>query len=435
MNKQAETVDSVVLPSGYGTTQDFWAAKYTQGGRPVYVFDLSLYQVVMTLPKPNVNLDPEEALKAGNRQIKLAHAQGFADYIRANEHWVSPAVLLRAPAGVFSFEPDPRIGGMVESVSWGTLRIPKLSMSEIRILDGQHRTLGLHLAWDQIADDLAKARESLERAQRNGDPAGVIELAQADIRKYEDQRARMGAERLTLQVVVVTARDEYLQMFADIAVNARGIGKALQTAFDSSKVINRCVEPVAQHRLLRERVDFASDTVRGSSPNLMSARHVAELTRRVVKGSGNWTRADEVDRSEGAIVRATTQFLDDLISAYPELDGLIEGSLTPQALRDTSLLGSVTMLDVLARAYHDLLEGDVRKSGRPALTREVVVRGLAELPMKSPIDLDGLWVESGQFQEPWRAPLARGGNRKQLTDFVVRRVAANAELKVDEDDA
>jgi len=429
------TSDSVSVPSGYAATQDFWAAKYSQGGRSMYVFDLSLYQIVMTLPRPNVNLDPGEALKAGNRQIQLGHAQGFADYVRGREDWVSPAILLRAPAGVFSFEPDARIGNMVESVSWGTLSIPKLSMSEIRILDGQHRTLGLHMAWDQIADDLAKARESLDRAERNGDPAAVIELAESDIRKYEDQRIRFGSERITLQVVVVTARDEYLQMFADIAVNAKGIGRALQTTFDTSKLINRCVEPVAQHRLLRDRVDYASDTVRGSSPNLMSARHVAEVIRRVVKGSGNWTRADEADRTEETIVRATTQFLDDLMAAYPVLETVAGGSLSPQELRDSSLLGSVTMLDVLARAYHDLLAGDSKRTGRPSLTREGIARGLASMPMESPINRDGLWAKSGQFREPWRAPLARGGNRKQLTDFVVSHVAEPTQLKTSRDGA
>src|SRR4051812_17589267 len=140
------TID-VSSVTGYAPDDRYLATRYIQGRRMVYDFELPLEAIPQILPVP----DPERPT-VGNRRVNVAHAKGFAEYVREKEDWVAPALLLRAP-DVFKFDVNLSLGG----VSFGVLGVPRSARHDVRIIDGQHRILGLHLAVLDIARELDDA--------------------------------------------------------------------------------------------------------------------------------------------------------------------------------------------------------------------------------------------------------------------------------------
>lgn len=355
-----------------------------------------------TLPRP----DPDRPTP-GNRRVKLSHAQSFADYVRENENWVAPALLLRAP-DIFTFEAKETI----EGTQFGILGLPRLARTDLRILDGQHRILGLHLAVDDIAAELAKQRDLRAAARREGD-VDLERHFDSIITKLDRQRVRLSRERISIQIHIEEDSKAYEQMFVDIADNALGITSAIRARFDSRKIVNRVLEDVMKHPLLANRVDMEMDRVGGSSPCLMGAKHVADITRTVAVGiTGRVGRRQEMELHEDALVEQTNSLLDALVNGFPELDKLIEGTITAEELRRTSLLGSTTMLRILAGAYHELVKdlsddeiGDFFSSLAPFMK--------ARIPRSSP------WLATGVFTEGATAPKARRQDLESLTRQIV----------------
>lgn len=148
--------------SGYSEADQYLATRFRQGGREVYCIDLSVPQLVATLPKPN----PDQTLDA-NRRINLPHAKSFSDYVRENANWIIPPLLLRAPEGAFTFEPRKGIGG----TEWGVLTLPRLARHKLKIVDGQHRILGFHLAFEDLNEEQDAARGRLHTLKRRGEKA------------------------------------------------------------------------------------------------------------------------------------------------------------------------------------------------------------------------------------------------------------------------
>src|SRR5271166_3377474 len=129
--------------TGYDPDVRFYATRYKQGGRTVFSLDLALTQIAGLLPAP----DPAHPTE-GNRRIKEAHAKAFGEYVRSQPDWVAPALVLRAP-DIFKFEARESIGG----TEFGVISFPRLASTDLRILDGQHRILGIHMAIREIAND------------------------------------------------------------------------------------------------------------------------------------------------------------------------------------------------------------------------------------------------------------------------------------------
>ena len=73
--------------------------------------------------------------------------------------------------------------------------LPRLASTDLRILDGQHRILGVHLAIEGISDDLEKARSGLSAARRNDAEPAVIQQFQEKINALNEQRERFDRER------------------------------------------------------------------------------------------------------------------------------------------------------------------------------------------------------------------------------------------------
>lgn len=395
--------------TGYDPDVRLFATRYQQGLRRVYAVDLSLTQIAGLLPAPN----PQQPTE-GNRRIKEAHARAFAEYIREHEDWVAPALVLRAP-DIFKFEVTEEIAG----TEFGVISFPRLASTDLRILDGQHRILGVHLAIQGIAADLEKARSSLAGARRNGAEPAVIEQFEKRIRALNEQRERFDRERTSIQVYIEDDVVAYKQMFFDIADNALGITSSLRARFDSRKVVNRSLEDVMKHSLLRGRVDQEQDRVGRNNPNLMGAKHVAEIVRTLAVGvEGRIGRRLEDELREDALVQRANNFLDTLLTAFPPLAAVSDDELTSEELRKTSLLGSTSVLRVLAGVYYQLSE--VQK-----FEDEDVAEFFAKLArhMRTPVHEESIWVKhvpDDIFVEGASAPRARRQDLKALRDAMVK---------------
>jgi Mg2+ and Co2+ transporter CorA len=390
--------------TGYEPEDTYYASRFRQGGRVVYSLELPLRTVVDVISKP----DPHRPTEA-NRRINDTHARNFGKYVRENPDWIAPALLLRS-SDTFKFDVTEEIAG----IQFGVLRIPRRSRNDLKILDGQHRILGLHYAAEDIAAELDKQR-ALLAAARKQDNAELVKLYERKIRELEDQRMRMEREQISIQIYIEDDPEAYKQMFVDIADNALGITSTIRARFDHRKVVNRALDIVLDHALLKGRVDLQQDRVIGPNPHLMGAKHVAEIIRTIQVGiSGRISRRQEEELREADLAEKTNTFLDILASSFSDLSDVIDGKLTPENLRKTSLLGSTTMLRVLAGVYHELVK---------EIPEEAVGDYFARLAphMKAPVTEDSPWVKvPGEIFSPGTyAPKARYQDMQRLVQTIV----------------
>lgn len=330
--------------TGYESGLRYFANRYHQGGRTVYGMDLSVAQIVGLIPAP----DPDRP-SPGNRRIQPQHAAAFGDYIRSHPDWVSPALVLRGPS-TFDFTPIESI----EGAEFGVVELPLLAVADLHILDGQHRILGMHLAVRGISEDLDKARDGLARA-RKAEDQNLIEHFQSEIKGLNDQRKRFENERVAIQLFVETHQSAYQQMFYDIADNALGITASVRARFDTRKITNRALEKVIEHPLLSGRVDMERDRLGRINPNLLSAKHVADIARIMVVGlEGRISRRLESELHEESVIDASLEFFTTLSEGFHQLTQVEDGSLSPAELRQHSMLGSPVTLRILAGAYFEL---------------------------------------------------------------------------------
>jgi hypothetical protein len=394
--------------TGYDPSIRFYSTRYRQGGRTVFSLDLSLTQIAGLLPAPNP-ANPTE----GNRRIKEAHARAFGEYVRTQSDWVAPALVLRAP-DIFEFEVKETIGG----TEFGVISFPRLASTDLRILDGQHRILGIHMAIQAIADELEKNRGLMAAAKRTDAEAGVFQQFQKKIDALNEQRERFDRERTTLQVFIEDDQVAFKQMFFDIADNALGITSSVRARFDSRKVVNRSLEDVMRHALLKGRVDPEQDRMGRNNPNLMGAKQVAEIVRTIAVGiEGRIGRRLEDELRENALVEKTNNFLDSLLTAFLPLAAIADEELTPEELRKTSLLGSTVMLRVLAGVYEELVD-------RQNFDDEDVTEFFRKLAphMNGPAKESSIWVTKvglDVFSAGAFAPRSRRQDLKTLRDAMV----------------
>src|SRR5487761_2067211 len=143
------------------------ATRYRQGQRTQYHVAIPVWQVTQIITnKP----DPSRPLE-GNRRVDPARAEKFAHYILEHEAWVSPAIIVRAPAGELGFKPSKAFDN---ATSWGVLEVPLNILSEIVLLDGQHRTLGIFRALEAINKKVTAQREYVKNLEDQGQSADLI---------------------------------------------------------------------------------------------------------------------------------------------------------------------------------------------------------------------------------------------------------------------
>lgn len=331
------------------------AIKTIQGGRAVYTTRVPLLDLPTILPVP----DPNNVDK-DNRKVDRLHAKQFGEYLDSKQDWVAPALLARDSGGCFFEKVD-------EQGAIGYLTVPWAigGIGSLRTIDGQHRVLGVSIEKKRITDAISAVdRETARKVS----PEKGIKL-QAEREKLIGQMNRLKAEHVGLDIYVELDPIKAQQMFVDVADNAKGISSAVRARFDNYKVANRTLSDVIDHPLLKGRVDAEQDRMTLKNPNLIGAKHVADITRAVIAGAGGRiSKKAERTLTDGEVIEQVKDFLDVISNAFAGLSAVIEedpdkerkaDELTmAQQLRRNSMLGSVGMLRVLGGVFRELRAGD-----------------------------------------------------------------------------
>ena len=339
-------------PTGYSQYDEYVAEASFQGKRVHYTLALPLVQVPVVLPVP----DPAEPLE-DNREIRPGHAKGFADYVRRNPDWHSGPLTVRTTSAVVKFKAFE--GGDFGTLKVGILQVPRNARSSFKIIDGQHRVLGIDVMLKAINDEISEQRNLLTKAVRNGEDPAVKHQFERKIKLLEEQRDRTTNDSIAVDLVIEDSSDKARQIFVDVANNAVGISKSVTGRFDSRKVVNRALsiiltDPTAP-TLIVSRVDQEKDRVTGSNPNLLGAVHLAEIIRTVEVGiAGRVSDAQEKTLDEQQLAANACRFLHLISDNFSMLNDIAHGKAEPADVRDKSLLLSTTMLRVLAGVYHNL---------------------------------------------------------------------------------
>lgn len=398
------------LPS-YSPDERLFATRYRQGGRTVYLIALTPRQLIDLIQKP----DPERP-NPGNRRIRPSHARGFASYYLEHDNWVIPGIILRAPS-IFDFEPS--LEAEADGSAFGVVSYPRRRQTEIQILDGQHRILGFHLALEKLTADREKAVGHLQSARRTSEKGSrAIRDAEKAIAAIDARQDRFYAERIAVEVQVTDDLSGYRQMFYDIAENAIGITAAVKARFDGRKAINRALEPVLEHPLLRDRIDLNLDRLGASNPSLLSAKHVLEILRANTVGiDGRIGKRKEEGLIDQEIARQGLALFSTFTDLFAPLKQVQDGQLTPQQLRASSMLGSPLMLRILAGVNWDLKENHGFTDG--------AVRDFFSLlapHMASPAHENSIWktkVPDHVFEDGSLSPRGRRQDYAALVDTFV----------------
>ncbi|WP_425954502.1 DNA sulfur modification protein DndB [Xylanimonas sp. McL0601] len=396
--------------SGYNNERELLAQRYRRGGKWVYSIALPLPLVPSHLPVP----DPEVKLP-GNRRVEKRRAEKFGTYWREKDKRVAPPLLLDT---TYPLSDHYDVRFEVAGVQVGVLKVPHNFAAEVEILDGQHRTLGWAYALQEIADELKHARTCLLGSKAAEDVIG-IQTWQAKVDALTAEQERFANEYLSLELMEGVTEDDHKQLFTDIAVNARGITKSITTSFDRRNKLNRVAMDVAESiELLDGRVDFEKDRVTGKNENFISASNLVDIVHHVAVGIGGRMTVGREDRmKDGAIADMVELFFKALTDSFDEMKELAEET-GPVELRAKSLLGSVTILRVLAGAYHTLAV-DISDDSKPRVTEkgDRKARDLfASLNGHMGFPIEAGWFDTGYFDdESSKAPSSRAQHLKSLS--------------------
>jgi hypothetical protein len=274
----------------------------------------------------------------------------------------------------------------------------------------------------KLNKELVDSKLHLSESQRAGN-SKVIEKAKERVEAAESNLERSNRESIGIDILICESAREARQIFADIANNAKGMVKALSIGFDQSKIVNRVTSTIAldnPHPLLQDKVDFNKDRVAGASPYLISAKTLADSIRALSVGiTGRVSRAQELARQDGEFERRARHFFDVMQHAFDA-----DFNLDPKDLRQKSLLGSGTILRVLAAVWFELTSNidSNGKSIKPRMSAEDAAKFFKKLAphMSIPIANGNGWLTTGVFPSPSKgvavtAPGSRNQELKALT--------------------
>lgn len=407
------TVDPLRLSKPQDSST-YLAIKTLQGGRAVYAIRVPLLDLPTILPVP----DPNNVDK-DNRKVDRLHAKHFGEYLDTKQDWVAPALLARDSGGCRFEKVDERGDVGYLTVPWAIGGV-----SPLRTIDGQHRVLGVSMEKQRITDAISGIDREMARKVS---PEKAAKL-QADREKLIGQMDRLKSEFVGLDIYIEPDPIKAQQMFVDVADNAKGISSAVRARFDSYKVANRTLSDIIDHPLLKARVDAEQDRMTLKNPNLMGAKHVADITRAVIAGAGGRiSKKTEQTVTDGEVIEQVKDFLDVISNAFADLAAVTEDDpdaerktdeLTlAQQLRRTSLLGSVGMLRVLAGVFHELRAGE-----NPAELDDITEFFKRLDPhMAAPITETSIWRTTNagaDFEPDAAAPIMRTQNIVHLVTVV-----------------
>lgn len=435
--------------SGYTTTSEFWATRFTQINLQELSIHLTIDQITSGfLPRP----DPAERLDH-NRAIKPAHAEKFAQYLlRGAEDdtgkWsvIVPALsLFTNPLGV---EFTPNTDFQAGDIEFGILSIEK--SSPVHIWDGQHRTLGAYIAVERKNKEIADLSHLQAKATADGDSSKASDLGEK-VKQAKDERRRLGSIVIPTSIALETDKEKIAELFADVADNAKGINATALARLDHRNVFNRVASSMFGGEdgwdLLVDRIDDDNDYTSLNNLYWTTYRDVASIAQIGWLGYGaRWTPNQEMSRlaaDESDILANTREFYEVLAEAFPEVDDVLSGEIEPRELRGggdrTSLLSSSTTIKALASAFHDLKFGKAwvdtgkrapaRHDGLTPCDRDQIVSGFMHLPSMasgSKKALNSFWLDLDVFDTPWVAPTARASNVRTMSMAIVDHIRSTA---------
>jgi len=387
------------------------AQRYVRAGGVLFALALPLDLLSVYLPVP----DPDRPFE-GNRRVSRPHAIAFAEYWLANEKWIAPPLLLDTPRELDDFF-TPTAGSA--DIVAGELRLRTHRHTGIEILDGQHRVLGWALLVERLEAAAARANREVDQSAQSGGRA-AYRAARVELDLVRARQARMRADHVTLEILQGVRLEDHKQYFFDIAANARGISKSLAAGFDRREVLHRVAKRLStDHSLLVGRVDFENDRVGRRSEMLLSLQNVVDIVTAAVLGINGWiTRGNAKYLTDDNAYDVAERAIDALVGCFDPLTDVAEGTISPGALRDEGLLGSVTMVRALAASYHSMAvrAGHISEDG-DALARRV----FALLAPDMAFPIADLWWASRAFPDrDARGPGARRQDVQNLVDLVVR---------------
>lgn len=428
--------------SGYATTSEFWATRFTQINLRELSIHLTIDQITsgfLSRPDPNVRLDH-------NRAIKSAHAEKFAQYLLRGAadttgKWsvIVPALsLFTNPLGV-DFKPNSEFHA--GDIEFGVFVIER--NSPVQIWDGQHRTLGAYIAVERKNKEIEDLLHLESKAKIEGNSAKAAEL-EAKVKEAKEVRRRLGSIVIPVSIALETNKEKIAELFADVADNAKGINATALARLDQRNVFNRVAAAIyageGGWELLVDRIDDDNDYTSQYNPNWTTYRDVAAVAQVAWMGYGaRWTPNQEMTKlamQELEILANTREFYDVLVESFPDIEDVLSGEIESSELRGggsrTSLLSSSTTIRALASAFHDLKFGKAwvdtgkraptRLTGLPTRSREEIIEGFKTLPSMASGDkktLDEFWHKAEIFEAPWVAPTARANNARKLAMHIV----------------
>ncbi len=412
-DSMADLPDSL---TGYQSTEDYIAQQTQQGNRINYHITLPIHRVVEVFPIP----DPDQEFE-DNRRVDAKRAKKFARYVRTTEKWTAGSLQVRSDPKTCKFDAQKDYGPM----SLGTIQVPAGNRGNFHILDGQHRILGFKYLLEQIGTDLSEARRQLQIAENAGNPSPEIARRTKTVKELERLRDRFFNESIGVQVVIETNHVAARKIFVDVNDNAKGVPRSVTARFNRDKVAERALQRMIDegpvHPLLIGRVDEQKDRVTSSNPNFVAASKLADLIRFTHKGIYGRYRAEmDADVSlDDELVTSATRFLDVLTAAAPQLQQVIGGSLTTTELRGQNMVGSITMLSVLAGAFHNLSNDGVSDKDIELFFARLIDH--MDVPVTNSTRSGKMWLNAGKeeaFVDGATAPVARAQQVKELVGIV-----------------
>lgn len=404
--------------SGYAATDDYVAQMSFQGGRKHFVIVLPLPQVITTLPIPDPNVPFDD-----NREVNANHAKSFAQYVRHQNKWHAGCLTIRAMSGSMTFKPFD--GGNAGQLQFGLLSVPRNARGIFKIIDGQHRILGIKFLLDGLNDDLSVAVSNLAKAERVSAEKAVIAQFTQEIKSIKDTLQRVETDCIAIEIVVEDDVELAKQIFVDVANHALGVRKAITALFDQSKVVNRALneflDDPSTDDLVRDRIDGYKDRVVGANPNLMGAGSLADIIRTIAVGiNGRISAAQEKTLNQKVLATEANRFFEVMRKSFTELESVASGNTDMGTLRKSSILGSSTMLRVMAGVYFELKAAGVSVTDIMEFFKRISRHTAA--PVSSKNSSGKMWLGAtteGAFADGANAPGSRAQAVKALVAAIV----------------
>jgi hypothetical protein len=379
-----------------------------------YLFSIPISSALELLEIP----DPSHPFP-DNRRVSKKHAMDFGNYWEIQElNWVVPPLLIDNEANL-KFERVP-IKGNENLV---TLQLPIGPSGGLRILDGQHRILGWYLKKLELESRVRDATSAHNSAVINK-ASQELERANAELIYLEKQLKRIDEEHVAINLIDGLDSKRHQQYFVDIARNALGINKTVQSKFDSTSIVNRVTQSlIVRHPLLLDRVDMEKTSCSGSNPNLLTVVNISDIVRHVSFGIRTRVNARrEAIYEDHELEQVADEFLTCVASNIEDLRNVQNGGLSISQLRESSLIASATIWRCLAGAFYECCVEVDDQSGTLSVNRSSkkdFEQMLIQMSQNSELPISKKWFATQLFPTPEsKAPSSRAQDLNAMANLM-----------------